>query len=684
MSNHLIGENSPYLLQHADNPVDWYPWDELALERARQEDKPIFLSIGYAACHWCHVMAHESFEDQAIAAIMNENFINIKVDREERPDLDDIYMQAVVAMTGQGGWPMSLFLTPDGKPFYGGTYFPPTQRYNLPSFREVLLSIARLWREDRSRLTQSGDQISQHLQQNRIIKHKKTLLSKERLDHAAMYLAQSYDWKHGGWGKAPKFPQPMTIEYLLRRSTRGDRLATQIAVHVLHAMTSGGMYDVVGGGFARYSTDDLWCTPHFEKMLYDNAQLGRVYLHAWSITHEANFRKVCEETLDFITREMTDPLGGFYSSLDADSEGEEGKYYLWMPEEIEAALQDQQDVTFFKAAYEVTPTGNFGGKNVLHRSLNDEQLAEMFGLPADEVLSRLDALHACLLEARSTRPRPSTDDKILVAWNGLALAAFAEAARYLNRSDYLLTAQHNARFLLDHAYQAGRLHRSWRAGHTRHNAYLEDYASLILGLLALYQSDARTEWYTTAIQLADEMVTHFVDPYGGFYDTRDDHESLLLRPKDLQDNATPSGNALAISALLQLAAYEDRGDWRDMAEAMLSDMQETMVGYPSAFACWLQAADFALGPVHEIAILGDMDESTTQAMLKVLWGNYRPRQVAAISSFPPESGSPALLADRPLQNQLPTAYVCHDFSCQDPTNSPKDFTAQLAEENTTT
>jgi uncharacterized protein YyaL (SSP411 family) len=685
MPNHLVHENSPYLVQHASNPVDWYPWGEEALARARAEDKPIFLSIGYAACHWCHVMAHESFEDPATAALMNENFINIKVDREERPDLDSIYMSATQAMTGAGGWPMSVFLTHDLRPFYCGTYFPPEPRYNQPSFRDLLTGIAHAWREERAEILRVGGQVYEHLQRANAASQKNAFpLTHALLDNAADELVKSYDWGFGGWGQAPKFPQPMTIEFLLLRGTHpraGDakkRLEEiKTASHALQAMARGGMYDLVGGGFSRYSVDNLWKVPHFEKMLYDNAQLALAYLHGYQVTGEARFRRVCEETLDFILREMTHPDGGFFSSLDADSEGKEGKFYVWDYAEIETSLGS--DFEFFKAACGLTLNGNWEGKIILQRALDDATLAARSGLTLDETLNKLSACHLRLLQARNRRIRPGTDDKILTAWNALALQAFAEAGRALHRADYLNAAVHNAHFLLGNLQSGGRLLRSWRDGQARQNAYLEDYASLILALLALYQSDPRPEWYSTALELADEMVAHFSDPAGGFFDTRDDHETLLLRPRDIQDNATPSGSALAANALLQLAAYGDRLEGRKTAEDLLIPLLEAMLRYPTAFAKWLTAADFALGPVHEVAVLGSPEDPQLEAMLKILWADYRPRLVAAISGFPPADGSPALLKDRPLVEERPTAYVCQDFVCQQPVNAPEAFAAQLKE-----
>jgi uncharacterized protein len=680
MPNHLINENSPYLLQHAKNPVDWYPWGEEALTKARSENKPIFLSIGYSACHWCHRMREESFEDLEIAAFMNENYVNIKVDREERPDLDAIYMQATVAMTGSGGWPMTVFLTPDLKPFYAGTYFPPVPRYNMPSFRDVLAGIARTWQEQQSEATRVGNEVSGHLQQALSLNiQSDSAFTPAHLDAAVKSLLEPYDWGYGGWGSAPKFPQPMTIEYLLRRATTDSPQREQIlkvSQHVLNAMSRGGMYDVVSGGFSRYSVDNFWRTPHFEKMLYDNAQLALAYLHGYLVTGDVKYRRVCVETLDFILREMTHPDGGFYSSLDADSEGEEGKFYIWTQDEIQNAIGP--DFEFFKAAYGITPQGNWEGKMILQRALDDASLATRFKLDPESVPIKLADCHLKLLTLRNTRIRPGTDDKVLVMWNALALSAFAEAGRYLNRKGYLDAAIRNAHFLMDNLYINDRLLRSWREGQAKHNAYLEDYAGLIHALLALYQSNPNPAWYAAALKLGDEMVAHFVDPHGGFFDTRDDHETLLIRPKDIQDNATPSGNALAAIALLELAAYGNRNDWQSVAEDMLGSIQNAILRYPTAFGQWLCAADFAVGPTHEVAIIGDPDDPKTQEFLKTLWKSFRPRQVTAISAYPPEPGSSALLKDRPLLNGQPTAYVCQGFVCLKPVNSPSEMESQLA------
>ena len=677
MPNHLVHENSPYLLQHAGNPVDWYPWGGDALVKARIEDKPIFLSIGYAACHWCHVMAHESFEDPATAALMNQHFVNIKVDREERPDLDSIYMSFVVAATGGGGWPMSVFLTPDGKPIYGGTYFPPIRSHNLPAFREVLDVVIRLWKEDRARLISSSEDLTRSLQNRPAAAPDGIELKLELLTQATRTLSEDYDWQNGGWGSTPKFPQPMLIEFLLRQGSRGNQSNLKMASHALLAMAQGGMYDLLGGGFARYSVDPTWLVPHFEKMLYDNAQLALVYLHAYQLTANPAFRKVTQATLDFILREMTHPQGGFYSSLDADSEGEEGKFYLWTQDEIRSGLTDPQEAELFSVAFGISEQGNFEGKNILRRVQGDMLLAERFDLSVDAVTDKLTGLQAQLLEKRSRRVRPAADDKVLVSWNALMLTALAEAGRVLGKQEYIDAAIRNADFILGNMLKEGMLLRSWREGIAKHAAYLEDHAGLVLGLLSLYQANPDPRWYQAAIRLTQLMQEHFTDPDGGFFDTHNDQESLLYRPKDLQDNAIPSGNALAAMALLQLAAYEGRLDWRNQAERMLSINLRMMLRYPSAFGQWLCALDFTLGPVSEVVILGDQSDPATQGLLKPLLTGYHPRLILAASPYPPPPGTPALLNDRGLLNGMPTAYVCKDFVCQYPVNTPEEMLAQL-------
>jgi len=678
MTNQLARSNSPYLLQHQDNPVNWYPWGEQALDKARREEKPIFLSIGYAACHWCHVMAHESFEDPDTARIMNEHFVNIKVDREERPDLDAIYMKAVVAMTGQGGWPMSVFLTPEGKPFYGGTYFPPQPRGNLPSFSRVLTSIARAWEEDREELLSSSARITQHLQRSGESESGGGEIQEGYLEKVTERLYAGYDWAHGGWGGPPKFPQGMVLDFLLAQAARGNQDARDLAAHALSAMGKGGMLDLVGGGFSRYSVDQAWLVPHFEKMLYDNAILARAYLHGSLLTGSVHFRKICEKTLDFMIREMRDDQGGFYASLDADSEGEEGAYYVWTRDEIREALPDPADSGLLISAYGVSEGGNFEGKNVLQRVRTDQQLAEDLGLTPDEVRERLEELHQKLLEAREERVRPETDDKVLTAWNGLALTAFAEAGRYLERPDYTKAARENAAFLLQAMRREdGRLLRSWRRGKAGGKAYLEDYGALILGLLALYQTDSRSKWFRAARSLTEQMLDLFYDPEQGFFDTGRDQEDLIYKPQDIQDNATPSGTALAVTALAMMAGYEIQPDWTDLAEEIVSSRKNLIQRQPVGFGQWLQAADLLLGPLQEVAILGPESDPDREALIEILWESYRPRTLAAVSDLPLKEGSPRLLQDRELKNDRPTAYVCRESFCRPPVTTPEALREEL-------
>jgi hypothetical protein len=672
--NNLSTSTSPYLLQHAHNPVDWYPWGEEALSKARAENKPIFLSIGYAACHWCHVMAHESFEDPETAAFMNDHFVNIKVDREERPDLDAIYMQATVAMTGSGGWPMSVFLSPDLKPFYAGTYFPPVPRQNMPSFRDVLAGIARTWQEQQGEVARVGNEMSHHLQQALSVQAQgDSSFTAAHLEAAVKSLIDSYDWGYGGWGSAPKFPQPMVIEFLLRHSlipgaSTEEKVELKAATHALKAMARGGMYDVVGGGFSRYSVDTFWRVPHFEKMLYDNAQLACAYLHAWQITDDPYYKRVVTETLEFVAREMTHQDGGFYSSLDADSEGEEGKFYVWTLDEIRAVLDG--DSEFFEAAYGVTARGNFEGHTVLQRALDDASLAARFKLDPGSVPAKLAGCHSRLYSVRSTRVRPGTDDKVLTSWNGLMLAAFAEASRVVDESEYknkyYILATRNAEFLLSRLRPDGKLKHSWREGKSTQEVFLEDYAALILGLLELYQTDFNNKWYSTAKDLADELIDRFKDPDGGFFDTPSDGETLLLRPKDIQDNATPSGNALACEALLKVAEFTGEGKARDLAESCLKLVTGTAMRYPTAFARWLSAADFAVGPTRQVAVMSDAAGDSASDLLKVIRSAYRPDIVVASSPFPPSNDAPPLLKDRPLKNGKSTVYVCERFVCKYP------------------
>jgi hypothetical protein len=675
MSNHLDGSVSRYLLQHADNPVDWYPWGDEALARARTEDKPIFLSIGYAACHWCHVMAHESFEDPDTAAIMNAHYVCLKVDREERPDLDSVYMSAVGALTGQGGWPLSVFLTPDLQPFYGGTYFPPEPRHGLPGFPQLLRAMADAWRDRRVDITRVGAQVAAQLVSQSTATAPEAVFDIGTLNSATRSLVEPYDWENGGWGTAPKFPQPMTIEFLLRRHLAGDTTALAPAVDALRAMARGGMYDVIGGGFARYSTDDTWHVPHFEKMLYDNALLARAYLHAWQVTGEASFRHVADQTLAFVAREMTNTEGAFLSSLDADSEGVEGRYYVWSLDEVRTALGEDADL--FAEAYGVTVGGSWEGANILQRSMDDTTLAARHAVSQDDIDVLLNHCRARLLEIRGKRLRPADDDTVLTVWNGLMLSSFSEAARVFGDRTYLDIATRNADFLLTALRPGGRLRRTWRQGIVAQPAYLDDYASLILGLLELYQTDFCNRWFVEARQLAEEMLVRFTDPAGGSFDTPDEAERLILRPKDLQDNAVPSGNALAVEALLTLAALTGHTEWRRLAERALELVTSLAVSYPTGFGRWLSAGDFALAKEMSVAIVGDPADTRTMELVAQVRAVWRPNLVMALSAAPPPLGAPELLADRPMVDGRPTAYVCEGSICRPPMTTPEDLRAIL-------
>jgi uncharacterized protein YyaL (SSP411 family) len=675
--NRLADETSPYLLQHAHNPVDWYPWGAEALARAKAEDKPIMLSIGYSACHWCHVMERESFEDPHTAAIMNAGFVNIKVDREERPDLDAIYMQAVQAMTGSGGWPMTVFLTPDGTPFYGGTYFPPADRPNLPAFTRILGAIADAWQNRRADVVQNGSQLRQHLQQTmRPARAQGGSLDASILDAAGRGLAAQHDPDYGGFGSAPKFPQPMALEFLLRYWKRsGDEAARDVVVHALEQMARGGIYDQLGGGFARYSTDAEWLVPHFEKMLYDNAQLARVYLMGYQATGNAFFHQIVEQVIEYVLRDMTDPSGGFYSTEDADSEGEEGKFYVWTPAELRALLGDA-DARLFGAFYDVKDLGNFEGRaSILHMDYTPLDLAARLGVPEAELLAGLERGRQVLFEARTRRVRPARDEKVLAAWNGMMLRAIAEAGRVLGRADFLSAAVRNAEFLLGSMRAPdGAMHRTWKPGFAaRLNGYLEDQANVADGLLALYEATLEPRWLSAACSLADVILERFTDAEdGGFFDTSSDHETLITRPKDIFDNATPSGNAVAADVLLRLALLTDNDRYRQAAQGILELLRESMTRYPLGFARSLNALDFFLGRPREIAIVGNPQAADTESLLQVVFEPFLPNKVVAggAAQIP-------LLEARDQRNGHATAYVCEHYVCQAPTSNPEELRALL-------
>ncbi|NNM05332.1 MAG: thioredoxin domain-containing protein, partial [Gemmatimonadetes bacterium] len=561
MANRLATETSPYLQQHSENPVDWFPWGDEALARARSEDKPILLSIGYSACHWCHVMERESFEDPETAALMNEKYVNIKVDREERPDLDSIYMRALQVSTGRGGWPLTAFLTPDGRFFYGGTYFPPAPRAGMPSFKQVLATIENAYRTRRQEIEEGSDKLLAVLagippSETRSRGEGDEGLLHERgpgiLDHAARYLAGQFDPAHGGFGPAPKFPQPDTLELLLRHFARsGDRRPLDMVLTTLRFMGRGGIRDHLGGGFHRYSVDDRWLAPHFEKMLYDNGLLARVYLHAFQITGDQEMRDVVTSTLDYVLADLRDPAGGFYSARDADSEGEEGLFYLWRPEEVRSVLEDAE-ADLFCRVYDVTDSGNFEGRNILHLSRSLDSLSETEGVSARELGGRLERSRDTLRTERDRREAPFRDEKVLVAWNSFVLRTLAEAAPALNRPDYLDAARTNAEFLLESLRDQGRLRRSWKNGQSKILAFLEDYAGLGNALLTLYEATLDPRWLAEGRELAGQVIDLFWEEEEGvFFDSPKDGEKLVVRPREAMDNATPSGNSLAIELLLR-------------------------------------------------------------------------------------------------------------------------------------
>ncbi len=650
MPNHLGGESSPYLLQHKDNPVDWYPWGEEALSRARDADRPLLVSIGYSACHWCHVMAHESFEDPEIAARMNDRFVCVKVDREERPDIDAICMEACQAMTGHGGWPLNAFLTPEGVPFYAGTYFPPESRHGLPSWRMVLDAVAEAWSTRREEILGQTARMVQALSSTQQLEPSVEPIRDESLREALVSLWSSYDRANGGFGRAPKFPPASVIELLLARGEHEMSLGT------LEAMAQGGIYDQVGGGFARYSVDATWTVPHFEKMLYDNALLARAYLHGWQVSGRERFRRVCCETLDWALREMRGPEGGFCSALDADSEGIEGKFYVWTLEELRDVLGELADVAldYFRPA-------PFEHGMILE------------GRGPEPAAAELTEIRRRLLEARSERVRPGLDDKRLTAWNALMITALAEAGAVLEREDYVRAAADCATFVLTDLRDGdGRLLRTWKDGRGRLDAYLEDHAFLLEALIGLYEATGDPRWYAEAITLADLTIERFSDPErGGFYTTADDHEPLAARRKDLEDSPIPSGNSAAAFGLLRLSLLSGEGKYERHALGVLRLLFGLATRHPHAFGHLLQAADFYLSPVAEVAIVGPQPEA--DELLRAVRAAYRPHLVLAVGA---DDGVPLLEGREPVDGHA-AAYVCEHFVCQAPVTSPDELAAAL-------
>jgi uncharacterized protein YyaL (SSP411 family) len=675
--NRLAGETSPYLLQHAGNPVAWFPWGEEALELARRQDKPILLSIGYAACHWCHVMERESFEDPATAALMNEHFVSIKVDREERPDLDAIYMDAVQAMTGHGGWPLTAFLTPDGRPFYAGTYFPNEARHGLPAFRAVLEAIAETWRSRRAEIDEQGARVVEAIGRPGLLEASREPLSDEVALQAVRGLRGAFDRRWGGIGGAPKFPQAMVLEFLLRRHLRGDPDALDMVTLTLDRMAAGGMYDQLGGGFHRYSTDERWHVPHFEKMLSDNALLARLYVRAWLVTGTERYRRVAAETCEWLLREMRHPDGGFYSSQDADSEGVEGRFFVWSWDELVRASSDA-----VATALGASPSGNWDGTNVLWFPAPVAGVADELEVDRAELEAALERARRDLFEIRERRVRPATDDKILAAWNGLAVSALAEVGRALGEPRYVDAAVAAAEFVLDQLRDGdGRLLRSWRDGRGGRPGYADDHALVAEACLTLYETTFDLRWFTRTRELADALLDRFADPdRGGFFQTGSDAEALVVRPKDLYDNAVPSGNSAAADVLLRLAHLTGEPDDERPGAAALRLIRDAMAGAPSGLGHALCALELYLGPVREVAILGDPAADATRALAaEVLSARFVPNHVLAVAA--PEDAAAreavALLLERPQIDGRPTAYVCERFTCKLPVTEPAALARQL-------
>ncbi|MBW3596246.1 MAG: thioredoxin domain-containing protein [Planctomycetes bacterium] len=672
MANRLAHETSPYLLQHAHNPVDWFPWGQEALAQAKAEDKPIFLSIGYAACHWCHVMEHESFENEAIARLMNEGFINVKVDREERPDLDQIYMNAVQALTGHGGWPMSVFLTHDLKPFYGGTYWPPSPRGGMPGFDQVLRSVGDAWKSRRKEIDEHADELTKAVQSVGVFQKSEEGVRPELLEQVGSALERVFDFTHGGFGRAPKFPHAMDLQVLLRVWRRNPRRVWLDMVKLnLDKMAQGGIYDHLAGGFARYSVDERWLVPHFEKMLYDNALLTGAYLDGWLVTRNEKYARVVRETLDYILNYMTGEEGGFHSTEDADSEGEEGKFYVWSPAEIREVL-GPEEAERFCYVYDVTEEGNFEGKNILNLPKTIEQVADLRGWDLEELRSTLTVSRQKLLEHRDQRIRPGKDDKVLTSWNALMIDAMARAAAALGEPRYLAAATRAAEFLMQNLRRDdGRLLHTWRGGIAKLDAYLDDYAYLTNALVSLYEAGFDERWIDEAVRLADTMLKRFRDREdGGFYYTADDHEQLIARNKDLIDSSVPSGNGMAATALMRLGKLCGRADYVHAAYETLELAVPIMERSPTAAGQMLIALDMHLGPFHEIVILGDREQPDTRKVLDALCRSYIPnRVVAQRNSDEEEHGSAAvepIFIGKTLEPPEPTVYICQRFACQTP------------------
>jgi uncharacterized protein len=655
--NHLAQETSPYLLQHAVNPVDWYPWGEVAIKRAQSENKPILLSIGYSACHWCHVMAHECFEDKAIASLMNDKFVCIKVDREERPDIDQIYMQAVQALTNSGGWPLTVFLTPELKPFYGGTYFPPEDKQNLPGFPRVLRTLSDVFAHRRSEIENTAASIVDLLKNTAVSASDSDNLSEDILKQAYSILRDQFDTQNGGFGAAPKFPNPLTLDFLLVYYYRyKDSNALEMVKSTLTKMAKSGIYDQLGGGFHRYATDNSWQIPHFEKMLYDNALLVRVYLHAYLITADKFYASVAEETLDYVLREMTDPLGGFYSAQDADSEGVEGKYYIWTASEIDEILGHDSSLNF-KLAFGIDAVGNFEGKNILHRTdiiVDDETIRQG---------------KKSLLQTREKRIKPGRDQKILASWNGMMLTALVEAALILDRQDYLSAAQKNAGFILDSMLVDGRLRHVYTDGKLKNEVFLEDYAQVIEGLLALHGATLEGKWLHTALSFTEKMVSLFSNPHTGlFSDVVISSSDLIFQPRNEYDGVVPSGVSVAVHILQKMAVITGNPVYNQIARREMVSVKTLMDRYPLGSSNWLQALDFYLSVLCEIALVAARNTEETRNLITVINSRWIPDKIFVGSDpFDPEAFTESpLLIHRSMINGLPAVYICRQNTCLAP------------------
>jgi uncharacterized protein YyaL (SSP411 family) len=682
-TNRLINESSPYLLQHAHNPVDWYPWGNEAFERAKKEDKPIFLSIGYSTCHWCHVMEHESFENEQIAKIMNEHFVNIKVDREQRPDVDKIYMSAVQLMTGSGGWPLSVFLTPDGKPFYGGTYFPPNDMFGRPGFERLLLAIADAWKNRHAELVDSAGKLGNFLASSAGPTEKEKL-SLEMLEGGFNYLRNTFDARYGGFGRAPKFPQPTNLSFLLYYWQRTDaEQALQMVEKTLDAMAKGGMYDHIGGGFHRYSTDGRWLVPHFEKMLYDQALISKAYLQAHQATKNKEYARIAEEIFDYVLRDMTDAKGGFYSAEDADSEGKEGTFYLWEPKEVESIL-DVDEAKIFNAYYGVTEKGNFEeGKTILNVAISKEQLTEKLQKDPITIENILAEARSKIFDEREKRIRPHRDDKVITGWNGLMISSLAYGGAVLQEQKYTNAAERASQFVLSTLHKEGRLMRYYRDGRVVGPGFLDDYAFMIMGLVDLYEFTFDAEWLIQANKLADEMIKLFADEeHGGFYLTGMDGEKLIARTKPDSDGAIASGNSVAALALLRLGRINMNQQYTEQATKTLETFSKQMQQSPGYSSVMLMALNFWLGPTQEIVIAGETNAADTKEMIELVRSKFLPNAVVLFHGTG-EAGKtteklvPFLKGQVAIDDKA-TAYVCENYVCNQPVTTREELSKMLA------